>query len=124
MKVLLIEPDHVLGTVYQAALEHAGHHTVHCRAAQVALYQAEKMRPDVVVLELQLPGHGGIEFLYEFRSYPEWQAIPVILHTMVAAKDLPAWQDQHLGIAAHHYKPATSLKQLIQAVNQAATVAL
>jgi len=51
--------------------------------AQAAVHAADERQPDVVVIELQLPAHNGVEFLHEFRSYPEWQWIPVVVNTVL-----------------------------------------
>lgn len=59
----------------------AGHSVAHAKTAQQAVFLADEHKPDVVVLEPQMARHNGIEFLYEFKSYPEWQRIPVILLT-------------------------------------------
>ncbi|HTE58471.1 MAG TPA: response regulator [Verrucomicrobiae bacterium] len=122
MRVLLLEPDAVLATIYTAALEAAGHVVRGCHSAQAAIFAADKFQPQAVILELQLPGHSGVEFLYEYRSYPEWQTIPVIAHTWVpmGGLDLDAPVARQLGITRHLYKPATSLRELVQAVNSTA----
>jgi CheY-like chemotaxis protein len=118
--VLLIEPNTVLARTYMQAFEHVGHTAVCARGAQDAIYAADEQQPDVVVLELQLGAHDGIEFLHEFRSYSEWQAIPVILHSSLASPQLRAMQQglQELGVVHSLYKPQTSLQRLISAVNQ------
>ena len=117
--VLLIEPDHHLARIYTAALSDVGHKVQHVLHAQEAVHTADKNRPDVVLLEVQLAGHNGIEFLYEFRSYPEWQGIPVMLLTMVppASLQLNSKVMKQLGIADCLYKPETNLKKLLKAID-------
>ena len=124
MRVLLLEPNQPLGQVYTTALAQAGHEPIYVTSAQTAVRAMDEQTPDVIVLELQLVGHSGIEFLYELRSYPEWQHIPVVLHSMVSASTLgeQAAQLQELGVIAHLYKPATTLRKLLQAVNDYAPV--
>jgi DNA-binding response OmpR family regulator len=114
MRVLLIEPDTLQATIYAQALERAGHQVSHVVSAQTAVHAADEQMPDVVVLELQLPQHNGVEFLYEFRSYAEWQGIPVLLHTFVPGDELAhaATLHRELGVVAALYKPTTSLGQL------------
>ena len=81
--------------------------------------------PDVVVLELQLPGHNGVEFLYEFRSYPEWLHVPVVLHTFVPPAELTraVTLEAELGVRKMLYKPAATLTALCAAVWAAAPAA-
>lgn len=119
--VLLIEPDTVLARTYRQALEHVGHSVATARGAQQALNVAEERKPDIVVLELQLTAHSGIEFLHEFRSYGEWQDIPVIINSHITPQALAAVVDtlrQELGVRELLYKPRTSLQQMISAVNE------
>ena len=122
MNILLIEPDKKLGGTYKRALEKAGHTVQWAGHAQDAVHQADKIRPELVILELQLAGHNGIEFLHEFRSYPEWQGIGVLLLTMVPPQSLQINQEMmdSFGILDALYKPATTLKQLVDAVQEQA----
>ena len=121
MKILLIEPDAKLAGIYQAALEQAGHIVHHAAHAQDAVHEADESKPDIVVLELQLAKHNGVEFIYEFRSYSEWQNVPIILLTMVAPHSLniTAEMFEQLGIIDCLYKPATNLRKLVEAVGEA-----
>lgn len=122
MVILLIEPDTKLAGIYRAALEQAGHSVSWARQAQSAVHAADDEKPDVVLLELQLSAHNGIEFLYELRSYAEWKDIPVVLLTLVTPSSLMITKEmlQSLGIFDVLYKPATNLKQLLGAVEDAA----
>jgi DNA-binding response OmpR family regulator len=121
MHILLIEPDRILATTYRELFELQGHTVMMCASAQSAIYGADERRPDIVILELQLIGHSGIEFLYEFRSYVEWQGIPVVVHTQVPAGEFSdSWQfmQDELGIRAYLYKPLISLHALLRTVNE------
>ncbi len=119
--LILIEPDRILAETYSAACKQAGHSLVPCASAQAAVLAADQRRPDVVIVDLQLVEHSGIEFLYEFRSYPEWQGIPLIVHSQVPPSEFTSnWQlfrDQ-LQIAHYLYKPQTSLRELLATINQ------
>jgi DNA-binding response OmpR family regulator len=118
MKVLLIEPDTKLAKTYIKALQSAGHTAMWAATAQAAVHASDTLKPELVILELQLSSHNGIEFVYEFRSYPEWQYIPIILLTMVPPHSLQITSEmmEDLSIVRCLYKPATSLKQLVTSV--------
>ena len=119
--IVIIEPDRVLAETYAKAITARGHTVTPCASAQAGIMAADDRRPDLVLLELQLIEHSGIEFLYEFRSYPDWQAIPVVIHSQVPvgefAGNLELLQSQ-LAVADYLYKPLTSLKRLVSCVNQ------
>lgn len=120
MNILLIEPDRVLAEAITAAFKRAKHTTTWKRSAQTALDVLDDKIPDLIILEIQLGLHNGIEFLYEIRSYPEWQDIPILVHTLNSnALDEqfgPAFAD--LQVRAVFYKPRTSTQQLLKAVQQ------
>jgi DNA-binding response OmpR family regulator len=119
--VLLIEPDTELARTYAQALQLAGHESATAATAQAAIDAADQRTPDIVVLELQLPAHNGIEFLHEFRSYAEWQTTPVIINTYTSPQQLaPARRAlaEDLGVRATHYKPQTSLQLLLRSINE------
>src|SRR5690606_21603784 len=89
--VLLIEPNTLLADTYTQALTHAGHEVTHVTGAQAGIDAADKRQPDLVIVELQLPRHSGVEFLHEFRSYAEWLNVPVVVNTSLPpARIMPA----------------------------------
>ena len=118
MDILLIEPDMAVANIYGEALRLAGHRVTHSVDAQLAIHLADGQTPDLVILELQLARHNGVEFLYEFRSYPEWAAIPVIVISTVPDDSLSPGLQANLGIAAYHYKPQTTLRNLLRSIDR------
>ena len=120
-QILLIDPDHLLAETYRVALAAIGHKVTARAGAQAAITAADRAKPDLVILELQLIEHSGVEFLYEFRSYPEWQNIPVVVQTGVPpAEFADNWQllKDGLGVNTYLYKPQTSLRQLLACVQE------
>lgn len=115
-KVLIIEPDKVLAATYARAFRYAGYEVSCAHSAQAAIHAADSSTPDIIVLELQLNHHDGIEFLHELRSYAEWRELPVIVNTFLSPQRLElvmAGLENSLGVRAFLYKPQTSLQQLI-----------
>jgi len=120
-EILLVEPDSRLAATYAKTLQAAGHHVTTVPSAQTAIVAADTALPDLVILELQLVEHSGIEFLYEFRSYPDWQAVPVIIQSQVPPAEFSDnWQllQNELGVQAYLYKPRTSLRRLLAQVQE------
>lgn len=113
MNILLIEPDKLLASQYTGFLSGKGHSVRHADNAQDAVLAADKQSPDLVIIEPLLASHSGIEFLYEFRSYGEWQAVPIIVLSRATADELglndKARQDMKLTVL---YKPETTLDKL------------
>ena len=120
MRVLVIEPDRVLGQLYAKALMARGHKVDVANTAQTAVSAADEHVPDVVVLEVMMPRHSGIEFLYEFKSYPEWQDVPVIIQTVITPKKLTRASvlSDELDVIAVLNKAETSLDELCDVVER------
>lgn len=118
MYIIIIEPDHILAKEYKRAFKEAGLNTATCSNAQEAIMSIDKKTPDVVVVEMQLAGHSGVEFLHEFRSYEDWSSIPVIVHSKIPeyaiGADKKTWNS--FGVVRYFYKSNTSIKQLIGAI--------
>lgn len=121
-KILLIEPDRQLADIYLDAIKRHGYAASRASGAQSAVTQTDLELPDAIVLELALATHNGIEFLYELRSYPEWQNIPIIILSQVPPPPNFTMQmnKQRLNIVKYLYKPATSLKILLENIAQVA----
>lgn len=115
--ILLLEPNTLLAKTYTQALRHAGHSVVCAAGAQAAINAADKRTPDLVIVELQLPQHSGVEFLHEFRSYAEWSAIPVVVNTALSPSSMAKAKQslaRDLGVRQILYKPRTSLQDIVR----------
>lgn len=118
MNILLIEPDKILAVNIRKVLRKAGHKVTWQVDPQEALDSADTDAPQAIILDLILATRGGVEFLYEFRSYPDWQAVPVIVFSSLSAEELTAAVSglSHLNIGAYHYKPHTNLSDLVKTI--------
>jgi two-component system phosphate regulon response regulator PhoB len=52
-----------------------------------AIEAVERERPDLIVLDLMLPGMSGLDVLRELRSRPDFESVPVILLTARKEED-------------------------------------
>lgn len=119
--VLLLEPNSLLADTYSQFLVHAGYRVRHVTTGQAAIDAIDEAMPAIILLEIQLPRHNGIEFLHELRSYPEWRDLPVVVITVMTphkfAMAKGSLQDA-LGVRAILYKPTASLQDLLRAVRE------
>jgi DNA-binding response OmpR family regulator len=117
-KILLIEPDGILAGNIRDYFAKAGHQVVVHNDLQQAIIAADKIKPAAVIMEMQLAGRNGIEFLYEFRSYPDWQDLPVIIYTFVKPEELAAYDRvlHDLSVSSRLFKPESNLHELLQSV--------
>lgn len=118
-KILVVEPDYNVGQTLAQFLNHHGHVASYCSSAQQAIHAADEKTPGVIILELQLPTHNGIELLYELRSYEDWHNIPVIIYSQIppAHQAISPMLWENLGVVAYHYKPLAKLTDLLKSVD-------
>ena len=64
-----------------------GYRTIEARSAEDAIALVPLDRPELVLMDIQLPGMDGVAALRELRKLPETRAVPVIAVTAFAMKD-------------------------------------
>jgi two-component system, OmpR family, response regulator TctD len=67
VKVLLIEDDQAMRTTLQRSFERCGARVVVCERGDRAVARWQASQPDVVVLDLSLPGRDGLDVLRDAR---------------------------------------------------------
>jgi two-component system response regulator ResD len=81
-RILVVEDDLTVAEVVVGYLRHAGLEPWHAVDGQAALEIAANWRPDLVVLDLMLPGASGLEVCRRLREEQDTQApLPVIMLT-------------------------------------------
>jgi two-component system cell cycle response regulator DivK len=84
--VLIVEDNELNMKLFHDLLEAHGYHTVGTRNGIEALDLARKHRPDLIVMDIQLPEVSGLEVTKWLKDDPELQAIPVVAVTAFAMK--------------------------------------
>jgi CheY-like chemotaxis protein/Tfp pilus assembly ATPase PilU len=85
--ILLVDDEDALRRVMRDLLARDGYEVVEARTGIEALDQVDRHAPDVVVLDLNLPGLDGYSVLAELRSRPATRDIPVIVLTAKGDED-------------------------------------
>lgn len=116
-RVLLIEDDQMLRELYAQSLEGADLAVLAATDAQTGLDLLDEYGADIVVLDLLLPAHGGVEVLHELQSHPDWQSLPVILISALGRAKVPAGLSE-LGVTQYLDKAKTTPQQLIKTVKR------
>ena len=87
VKVLLVDDEDSLRRVMKDLLERDGYQVSEARDGVQALDQVDRVGPDIIVLDLNLPGLDGYGVLSHLRSRPATAAIPVIVLTAKGDED-------------------------------------
>ena len=115
--ILLVEDDAKISLALGIRLRHTGYEVVTAPDAVVAMAQALKHAPDVVVLDINLPGGDGFLVAERLRSGAATASVPLIF---ITASKLPGLAERaaQLGAVALIEKPF-SAAQLTDALNRA-----
>jgi CheY-like chemotaxis protein len=81
MKVLIIEDDPTDRKLMGAVLKMSGHIVRERASAEEALDAIEADRPDVILLDLRLPGIDGLTLARQLKSNAGTRGIPVVAVT-------------------------------------------
>jgi CheY-like chemotaxis protein len=85
--VLLVEDEDGLRKVVRDLLEREGFRVAEAPDGVQALDQVDRVAPDIVVLDLNLPGLDGYSVLQQLRSRPATMRLPVLVLTAKGDED-------------------------------------
>jgi two-component system KDP operon response regulator KdpE len=108
--ILIVEDDAAARQVMQLRLR--AHYDVMALSDIITgMTEARKNPPDLIILDLGLPGGGGLAFLERLQAIPRLGGVPVIV---VSAHERSQAESQSLaaGAAAYFQKPADPEKLL------------
>lgn len=78
-RIMVIEDEKNLRLLYRLDLEKDGHEVITARTAEECLERIDQVSPDLVVMDIRMPGMNGIEAMGRIMDrYPK---IPVVLNT-------------------------------------------
>jgi len=98
LRVLLVDDDELVQNAMRAMLDAMGHPATVCSSGEEALARlADGLRPDMVILDLNMPGLGGAETLPRIRAL--MPAVPVLIATGRADQAALDLVGQHPGVA-------------------------
>lgn len=99
-KVLVVEDDPSISALLTKALQNNGYTVVHAGDGEAALVLCVEERPDVILLDVNLPKLDGFSVAKRLKGVPSLKGIPIIFLT---AKDRPADMIQGIQAGAKHY---------------------
>jgi two-component system cell cycle response regulator DivK len=82
--ILIVEDNPRNLKLVRDVLEHAGYVTLAADRAELGLDLARQRCPDLVLMDVQLPGMDGVEALGHLRADPATAAVPVVAVTAFA----------------------------------------
>lgn len=85
-RILIIEDNHANMKLAQLLLHHVGHTTLCASDAESGLAIARDELPDLILMDVQLPGMDGLTATSLLKQDPATATIPVVALTAMAMK--------------------------------------
>ena len=117
-KVWIVDDDQEMSTAMSMMLKLLNCETrsfINARSAVQSLQKGK--RPDMFVLDINMPEFSGLDLLEYLRRHPEWEKLPVVMLSSEAA-DVTVDEAMALGADSYVMKPVT-LEELGKAIDTA-----
>ncbi len=118
-KVLLVEDDQFLSALLKTRLEKEKFEVILAHDGQEALDLLKKNDPDIILLDIILPGKSGFDVLEEIHAGPEFQtkkSIPVIIISNLG-QESDMERGKELGVVDYFVKARISIDELVKKID-------
>ncbi len=85
-KILIVDDDPIIVKYIQNVMEDNGYETCSANNAEEALERLREEKPDLITLDLEMPGEWGPRFYRKMSKDPEFKDTPVVVISGMAGK--------------------------------------
>jgi DNA-binding response OmpR family regulator len=103
-KVLIVDDEANIVISLEFLMQQAGYQVEIARTGDEALSKVADFAPDLVLLDVMLPGPNGFDILQHVRQNPAWQSMAIIMLT-AKGRDVEVTKGLALGANAYITKP-------------------
>jgi two-component system alkaline phosphatase synthesis response regulator PhoP len=101
-KILVIEDDPAIARLVDYTLRHAGYEVITAANGLEGIKKAHNEAPDLVILDVMLPGMDGFEICHQLKSEPDTASLLIL---MFSAKAQEIDKNTGLKVGADDYLP-------------------
>jgi DNA-binding response OmpR family regulator len=105
-KILIIEDEKSLLELYQARFEKAGYQVLSTTNGKPGIEIAKKEKPDIILLDILMPGVDGYEVIRALKKDPQTKNIPILVFSNLGQ---PEEIEKGLKLGANDYVMKTDL---------------
>lgn len=118
IKIAIIEDDPTISQMYRMKFEADGFEVRLAANGHIGVKLVEEFRPDVILLDLQMPELNGVEALQQIRTHNWGKTIPVIILTNLGEEEAPK-ELRNLGVSNYIVKANLTPRQVVDQVKAA-----
>ncbi len=117
-QILLVDDDRAMLTLMGIAMKRNGYKVFEAESASKALHLLDTLLPDLIILDVMMPGMGGIELCQHIRARPETKHTPVIMLSALTDRSsikraLEAGANDYLPKLIPHQELMSRLKNIL-----------
>ncbi len=117
-KIAIVEDDPVINQMYRMKFESDGFEVEVAGDGAKGVEMIEHFRPDIILMDLQMPEMDGATALEEIRKTDWGKTIPVIILTNLGEEEAPE-NIRNLGIKSYIVKAELTPRQVVQKTKEA-----
>lgn len=114
-KIAVIEDDQAIAQMYRIKFEAEGYTVETAENGKLGLEMSEKMKPDIILLDLMMPEMTGDEMLAKLRKTPWGKTTKVVILTNMGEQEIPE-DVKKLGVSAVILKADMTPRQVAELV--------
>lgn len=118
INVLIVDDNMWWAASLQRTLQPRGFTFVHVPHGLAAIDEVDRHRPDVVLLDIFLPGPNGLALVHELRSHDDLATLPVVILSGAVSLDMTTALKKY-GIQQVLDKGSTTPEQIAAALRKA-----
>ena len=116
-KILLVDDESHFCFFLKKNLEAAGDFEVTvCSDGLAALQQARQIRPDLILLDILMPGMTGVDVAEQLKNFPETARIPVVFLTALTTKEETAERRNLVVGGMHMVAKPVKMEELVHVI--------
>jgi CheY-like chemotaxis protein len=85
--ILVVDDEHDVVRLMSTLLKHMGYQTQAAYSGEEALKVSAETPPDLVILDVMMPGIDGLEVLRQLKSHDRTAKIPVVMYSAASGDD-------------------------------------
>lgn len=116
-KIAIIEDDQVISQMYRMKFEADGFEVQLAENGEQGVALVQGFKPDIILLDLQMPHMDGSEALAQIRAHDWGKDIPVIILTNLGEEEAPK-SLKALGIHSYIVKADLTPRQVVTRVKE------
>lgn len=122
IRVLVLDDQQYLRDIIAAIVQEAGYPALAVATADEALLRMEQVRPELLVLDMSLPGISGLQLLDQLRAEAAWRELPVIMVSGDPAKLVAVKGRDHVVALTKPFDVGTLVAEIERALGPPASL--